>query len=322
MEHNKRQTPMGNLHIYEDDKTGNFYYWNGSELVLLGNRKPQIGDTGDEDFQKKEAEERAKKVEEERQEAQRRKDAGEAYDEAALADPETEEARQQRIKDIQNFFDDQATADEIERESQRKIDRELARKKAADMNTIKNSKIQQFNTSLRRFLNNELERQREHTWQKPHMGYEHTGIIRQGIRREENENKPSINVYFDQSGSWDDSDIQTGMEAIGVLKNYEDRGEITVKLYYFSNNIYDDPAEARADGGTGAGAKLIAHIQTTNPDNVIIMTDDDIGSYWIEIYDAPKIRVKGAVWFLFRKKPSPALPIWLKGAKQNLQFII
>ena len=42
------------LHIYQDDRTGNYYYYNGKELVLLGNRTPKIGDRGDADFQEKE----------------------------------------------------------------------------------------------------------------------------------------------------------------------------------------------------------------------------------------------------------------------------
>ena len=322
MEHTRHQAPMGNLHIYQDDTTGNFYYWNGTELVLLGNNKPQIGDAGDEDFQKKESEERAKRIQQEREAAQKAKDAGEAYDEEALAEPETEEERQQRIKDIQDLLGDQKMKDEAERESQRKIDKDMAKKKAADPTQIKNSKIQKFSVSIRMFLNNELERQREKTWQKTHMGYEGTSIIRQGRRTAENENIPKINVYFDQSGSWDESDIKVGMEAVGVLKNYADRGEIVYDIYYFSNDIYDDAAAARRDGGTGAGAKLIKHIQTTMPDNVIIMTDDDIGTSWTEIYDAPKLKLKGAVWFLFRGRPSPALPEWIKGMKQNMAFII
>ena len=51
------------LHIYQDDKTGNYYYYNGKELVLLGNRTPKIGDTGDSDFQEKENQERAEQIE-------------------------------------------------------------------------------------------------------------------------------------------------------------------------------------------------------------------------------------------------------------------
>lgn len=310
------------IHIYQDTATGNYYYYNGKELVLLGNRTPKIGDTGDEEYQKREDEERQKRIEQEREEAQKAKDAGEQYDPEALRDAETEEERQQRIRDIQNMFSDDTYADEAKREVKGKIDKEMMRKKAAEIANMTGSKLQRFSRSLDDFIANEVRKQRTSTWNKPNMSYEGTGIYKKGRRNERSKKIPSINVYFDQSGSWNDRDIAVGMEAIGVLKNYIDRGEITMNLYYFSNNIYEDAAKARNDGGTGAGAKLIRHIQATQPDNVIVMTDHDIGTGWTEIYDAPKIRVPGAVWFLFRGSPSPALPEWLKGSMQNLAFII
>ena len=309
------------LIIYQDDTTGKCYYWNGKELVYLYTKMPRVGDEGDKDIQDKEAEERKAQIQKEREEAQKRKDAGEEYDEDALEE-ESEEEREQRIKDIQDMLGNEQDKEAAKRESKAKIDRELARKKAAELRNSPSSKIQRFKQSLDQFIANEVRPIRDRTWQKTHMGYEGTGILRQGRRIQPSDKIPKINVYFDQSGSWNDNDIQVGMEAIGVLKNYEDRNEIKVNLYYFSNDIYDDPVEARKDGGTGAGAKLIYHVQSTRPDNVIVMTDADIGSGWTEIYDAPKIRVPGAVWYLFRKKASPALPEWLKGVKQTSAFII
>lgn len=309
------------LILYQDDNTGDCYYWNGKELIFLYNRKPQIGDKGEADYQDKEDQEREAQRAKEREEAQRAKDAGEEYDEDALAE-ESEEERQQRINDIQDILGDEQTAEEATKESRTKVDRELARKKAADLRNSSSSKIQRFKQSLDKFIANEVRPRRNRTWQKSHMGYEGSGILRQGRRIERNDKIPKINVYFDQSGSWDESDIAVGMEAVGVLKNYEDRNEIKVELYYFSNDIYSDAQEARYDGGTGAGAKLINHIRATNPDNVIVMTDDDIGTGWKEIYDAPKTKVPGAVWYLFRGAASPALPEWLKGRKQTSVFII
>ena len=309
------------LILYQDDKTGDVYYWNGKELVFLYNRKPQIGDKGDKDWQDKEEAERKEQIKKEKEEAQRAKDAGEEYDEDALAE-ESEEEYQKRIEDIQNMFGDEETSEKAKSENKVKIDRELAKKKAASLRNTPAGNLKRFKLSLDQFIAKEVRPKRKRTWQKPNMSYEGSGIMRQGRRRSRDEKIPKINVYFDQSGSWDESDIKVGLEAIGVLKGYEERKEIKVDLYYFSNDIYDDPAAARYDGGTGAGAKLIYHIQSTRPDNVIIMTDDDIGSGWTEIYDAPKIKVPGAVWYLFRKKASPALPEWLKGARQTMAFII
>lgn len=42
------------LVIYQDDKTGKRYYWNGKELVYLNTVTPKIGDHGDKDFQTRE----------------------------------------------------------------------------------------------------------------------------------------------------------------------------------------------------------------------------------------------------------------------------
>lgn len=311
------------LHIYQDEKTGDYYYYNGKELVKLGNRTPKIGDKGDANFQEKENQERAEQIQKEREEAQKAKDAGEEYDPAALMDDETEEERQQRIKDIQNMFSDTDTADELEKETKAKVDRAMQKKKAADMFNTPNSKIQRFSQSLDRFLADELRPQRSPSWSKPNMSYEGSGIIRKGRRKETTKKIPKINVYFDQSGSWGPRDIAVGMEAIGVLKNYVDRGEITVDLYYFSNHIFDSAEAARSETGTGAGGDLMRHIQATKPDNVIVMTDGDIGrGCWRQIYDAPKVRVPGAVWFLFRNETSGALQDWLKGSRQTRAFII
>ena len=48
--------PDKDVHIYIDDDTGDVYVFDGSELVKVGNKSPQIGDRGDEDFQSKEEE--------------------------------------------------------------------------------------------------------------------------------------------------------------------------------------------------------------------------------------------------------------------------
>ena len=235
---------------------------------------------------------------------------------------ESAEDRAKRIEDIQDMLGDEGKADAAKGESKRKVDRELARKKADDLRNSPTGSIKRFKQSLDRFIANEVKPYRSRTWQKNHMGYERSGIIRQGKRTSRDDKIPKINVYFDQSGSWDASDIQVGMEAISVLKAYEERKEIKVDLYYFSNDIYSNAHEARLDGGTRAGALLIEHIIATRPDNVIVMTDDDIGTTWTQIYSAPKIKVPGAVWYLFRGKASPALPQWLKGRKQTSAFMI
>ena len=310
-------TPGTDIHVYKDDKTDNVYIYDGKKLILIGNVSPQIGDKGDEQALEKEDEERENQIKKEREESEA---AGEEVE-----PEETEEEKQERLKRIKDMLSNDETGEQATEESERKaaIDKNLRKKKEADDKTSKaSSPIQKFKASLDRFLADQVKRQKTKTWKRSDMRYEGSGVMRRGRAFTQNTKIPKINVYFDQSGSWNESDIKVGMEAIGILNNYEKRGEITKSIYYFSNHIYDNADAARRDGGTGAGAELIYHIQATKPDNVIVMTDDDIGGGWNEIYDAPKIKVPGAVWYLFRNDPSPALPTWLQGKKQTKSFII
>ena len=218
---------------------------------------------------------------------------------------------------------DESTRATAEKEARTKVDRELAKKKAASLRNSPSSNIQKFKISLEQFIAKEVRPRRKSTWQKPHMGYEGSGIMRKGRRNQREEKVPKINVYFDQSGSWGPADISVGMEAIGVLKNYEERKEIKVDLFYFANSVSGNNDKAEIGGGTGAGAEIIEHIRATNPDNIIMMTDGDMDyGQWEEILSAPKVVVPGAVWFLFRNSSSRALPEWIRGARQTLAFMI
>ena len=299
-----------NVHIYIDDSTGDMYVFNGSELVKIGNTTPQIGDKGDTDFQNKEEEERKAQIEKDKEEY-----GDDDYE-------ETEEERQARLDDIKNTFGDDVAKSEIEAETERHINKDLKRKKAAQDKEKYSSSIQRFSESLRKFIANQVRREKNKTWKKSDMSYEGSGIIRRGKMTTNNTKIPKINVYFDRSGSWGPEDTKVGMEAIGILNNYVNRGEITIDIYYFANHVGSTANKSEIGGGTGAGAELVEHIMATKPDNVIIMTDDDIGGGWNEIYDAPKIKVPGAVWYLFRGRPSPALPEWVQGRKQTKSFII
>lgn len=302
----KEEQKTADVHIYIDDATGDTYIFNGSELIKIGNRTPQIGDKGDEEFQSKEEQER---------QAQINKEKEEFGDE----DEETEEERQQRLDDIKKARGDDITRQEIENETSKKVNREMQRKKAAqDLQNV-SSPIQRFRQSLDKFIANQVKREKNKTWKRSDMRYEGSGIMRRGKQYTRNTKIPKINVYFDRSGSWGPQDTKIGMEAIGILNNYVNRGEITIDIYYFADHVTSTPVT----GGTGAGAELVDHIISTKPDNVIIMTDSDMDyTGWTEILSAPKIKVPGAVWFLFRGSASKALPEWIQGRKQTKSFII
>lgn len=334
------------IQIYYDDDTGNYYLHDGNKFVQIGTHKLddkriEIGDELSDEEKRRNNEERQAQIEKERKEAQAAKDAGEDYDEDALKDDETDEERQARIDNIQKIFSDEGMRKEATAESQAKVDRELARRKVGQKSPPYGSPIQRFEMSLEKFIKNEIRQRRVSTWQKPNMSYEGTGIYRQGRRNEQNKDIPSINVYFDQSGSWGEGDIKIGQEAIGVLNNYVRRKELKINVFYFANHVYDRPEPARWEGGTSAGPEILEHIRSTKPDNVIIMTDSDIsleGRYYypsIETkdgmrktdYDAPGIKcspvkIKGARWCLWRGSADEDVKNYIQGKKLNEEYML
>lgn len=303
-----KDTKKSDVHIYMDDSTGDMYVFNGKELIKVGNKTPQIGDRGDEEFQSREEQERQAQIEKEKEEF-------------GDDEEESEEERQQRLDDIKNLKGDDVVRSELENETSKKVSNEMRRKQATQELNKVSSPIQRFRQSLDKFIANQVKREKNKTWKKSDMRYEGSGIMRRGKMYTRNTKIPKINVYFDRSGSWSEADTKVGMEAIGILNNYVNRGEITIDIYYFANHIGSSPHGIGS--GTGAGAELVEHIISTKPDNVIIMTDDDMDYQgWTEILSAPKIKVPGAVWFLFRGSASKALPEWIQGRKQTKSFII
>lgn len=107
------------------------------------------------------------------------------------------------------------------------------------------------------------------------------------------------------------------MKALGVLNNYKDRGEIKLNVKFFSDNVHDNAAEARREGGTNLKS-VLQDIQKSNPDNVVIMTDADSEGDVL-----PFTPVPGAAWLLFKQGDrSQSLIDAIKGQTQNLVFDI
>lgn len=49
---------------------------------------------------------------------------------------------------------------------------------------------------------------------------------------------PSIDLYIDQSSSFDDRDIRRAKAAVSSIVEFEKRGEIKLNIYYFANHVY------------------------------------------------------------------------------------
>ena len=196
-----------------------------------------------------------------------------------------------RIKQIKKAFEDAKTQAEITREAERAIDKERIEKDRKASERYKQTPLKRFMDDMNRFIRKATAHGRGDTWKRFSRKYQDSGIIRPGTSRLTNKHVPSINVYFDRSGSWDDAKIAVGMQAIGTLNNYVRKGEIKINLYYFANRVGSDPDTV---GGGTEGTPIMEHIERTKPDNVIIMTDSDIDDI-----ESP-VTVPGAVWLLFK----------------------
>ena len=220
---------------------------------------------------------------------------------------------QARIEQIKDLLDSPAMKDAITGEATAAKIREKERIAQANAARYENSPIQRFKYSLNKFIKNELAFTREGTWKKFNKTYANSPIIRRGVASMESQNKPSINVYFDHSASWDAEKIKVGMDAIGILNNYVRRGEVIIRVYYFGNRVSENPN----DTGSGTeGTPILEHIQQTKPKNVIIMTDSDITDCEYTV------KVPGAVWFLFKGGVSENIMSAVKGMRQNQAFYL
>lgn len=218
-----------------------------------------------------------------------------------------------RLKKIQRAFHDVQTKADILSETDAAVARDDRAKALKNANQYKSTPIARFTMSLNRFIKNEVSSSRVRTWKKFNKTYVNSDIIRKGTGRNRDKNIPSINVYFDRSGSWDEAKTQVGKDAIGTLNKYVQRKEIQIFVYYFGNRVSTEDSYAAHGSGT-RGEPILQHIKSTKPDNVIIMTDSDISDC------SSNVTVPGAVWFLWKGGISQNLMEHLHGASQTESY--
>lgn len=224
-------------------------------------------------------------------------------------------ANEARLNQIKKMFNDLQTQENILGETEEAIRKEQRIKADRNLAKYKASPLQNFKLSLQGFIKNQISTVKGDSWSRINKTYAHSGILKPGKTRFSQGKVPLINVYFDQSGSWDEDDIKVGEQAIATLGKYVKQGDINIDLYYFSNNVHGDGASARREGGTDL-QPVLNHIQQTKPDNVIIMTDAD--GDWTS-YES-SVTVPGAVWFLWRGGVSEKLKQHLKGKELTKSF--
>ena len=203
-------------------------------------------------------------------------------------------------------------------------DQEANKYKARARSSFKG--FQEFLNSLYRAiaLQVHIEDTKDDTWSAINRRHSGSGVLQPGQRIQDLPNRkiPIIDFYFDCSGSWDDRDVAVGQEAVKKLTEMEEDGKIKINIYYFSNHVHTDAETARDEGGTAAWNDIVKNVISTQATNVIIMTDDDMETWW-EPGDQPPLRytVPGYVWYLWRDgENAPRLTRDLKGRGGVQQF--
>ena len=328
----------------QQDDSSNQQQSNSKSQSQQNKQPPRIGDKGNADTQAAEDEVRQKQIEQEAQATQDaaknakeatdntgdpdadavsddmadveksaseiRKDLKDAAKKGDKISPQTIDDLEERVKKIQDAFNDSMTQAKIVSETTNKVDKEKLDKAAEEMRRFRESPINKFKDSLNKFIAKETAVGRSPTWKRFNKTYANSPIIKPGRARGEKGKMPLINVYFDRSGSWDDAKTASGMQAIGTLNKYVQRGEIKIEIYYFSEEVHKSKSAAEAEGST-YGQPIMDHINQTKPDNVIIMTDSDITDI------TTPTTVPGAVWLLFKGGISENLIDNIHGKKQT-----
>lgn len=186
------------------------------------------------------------------------------------------------------------------------------------------SSFSSFSADLFKAISSQVKqaKHKSDTYRRPNASYAGTDYLMPGRDYLDKKTVPVIGVYFDQSGSWDASDIKKGIEAIACLHQFERQKKLKIKLFYFANHLHDNPEDCQREGGTHGFPEVLRHIN--NPankiHNAIILTDSDIQGQtnWA---NQPTVAVSGCVWYLWKYgRRSKTAPSHLKGARGTFQY--
>ncbi len=248
--------------------------------------------------------------------------------------------KSQEIKDGQDgpFGDNQDQRDQIQlakkvAEIQRRLsdikrrqdaldeDQELIRKEkiqAVKDKEYRNitSSLNKFRMNFQRFIKDQIDYFRGDTWNRPNKNYAGTGIIMPGKTMYAPGKIPTINVYWDVSGSFDNpAKTQGAKDAIGTVNQYVKKGDIKVNIFYFAERVSNKASSA---GGGTDGDAVLDHIEETKPTNVIVITDSDVNN----AKDHNPVTVPGAVWMLFYDEEADEFAKVLRGKAQTKEYLI
>jgi hypothetical protein len=244
-----------------------------------------------------------------------------------LTDDEEEEQKKKDIEEIKDILQNPEAKKEIMDATHKKVFASRQQKLAGERAAAAAEKraaatdadvIAQLKSSLQRTLKAEIKEYQDYSWAKFNKKAHAAGLIAPGIRREEKIEIPSINVYFDRSGSWGPEKSIFGQNAVDSIAYLAKKKLLKLRLYFFNNSILEK------DPGTGYGGTdprpVLQHIKDTKPDNVLVMTDSDFD--WYLRSGGESVTVPGMVWLLYKEEESEYLGNFLKGKKGTKSYFV
>lgn len=178
------------------------------------------------------------------------------------------------------------------------------------------SGLMRFRMNFQNFIKDQLSYYRGSTWSRPSKNYIGSGFIMPGKTMYAPGKIPTINVYWDVSGSFGNpAKTQGARDAIGTVNQYVKKGEIKVNIFYFADRVAS--TKTQAGGGTDGNA-VLDHIEKTKPTNVIVITDSDVDN----ARNHSLVAVPGAVWMLFYDREADDFAKVLKGKTQTKEYLI
>ena len=251
------------------------------------------------------------------------------FDDSDDENEETEVERQTRVDKIQQEFND---AEQVQKDLQdietdiaiKKGDAMRAQKKEIDRVTKKGQLMdfKNFGVDLFKAVKSQLTQSKtpDDSYDRVNPTYAGSDLLMPGQAYNDKYEKPVINVYFDQSGSWGEGEIKKGIDALSSVRRFEAQHKIKINLFYFADHLHDNPREARWEGGTGGFDEVVKHARDSGANNVIILTDSDIErqTNWSR---TPRVQVKGCVWYLWKNgSRSITAPEYLSGLRDTYQY--
>ena len=219
-----------------------------------------------------------------------------------------------RAEKIRELLNDERTRNQLSSEASDVKTKEIQDKEARDLQKHRSSPLAQFRLNLTRYIADEVAEEDDFTYRRINPHYEDSEFMEPAYIHNADTMIPLINVYLDVSGSFSsEAKTAAAFKAIHLLNEYKRNGQIELKEYYFADIVSD--TKSKAGGGT-RGKPIQEHIKATRPNNVIIITDGDIGDC------TSTVTVPGAVWMLFYDSRSENIISGVKGKKQNKYYDI